>query len=241
MSVPTLSSILGLGAVLLLLVEASPASAGEPAATPAQLIQKMAAAAREKDADGFLSYLTTDSRNALQEWVATQASLQAAHDSFERALDERFGKGAPILIAPPMDLKTAISRVGSFELLEDKPGPFGTAYLRVRTSIETQSRTDVRTDTFVAGQESGSWKLDLRTGPYLNAKAELRAVNSTIAALQNGKFVDRGAALLGLSQALSQVRQGSAERGVAFGQKSTPRPTTGTTVSVPLVRSVPAQ
>jgi len=234
----------GFAAVLLLLVLASPAHASGPAQTPEQLIQQMDAAAKEGDANGFVSYLTTDAQKTVQESVASQASLRAAQESFQAALDERFGKGAPIVTSPPMDLKTAISRISSFELLDKKPGPAGTVYLRVQTSLKTpQGKTVVREDAFVAGREGGSWKLDLNPGPSLDAKAEVAAVNRTTAALRNGEFTDRSAALLGLGQARSQegVGQRSAERGVALRQKSAPRPTTGTIVSLPQAKPAPAQ
>lgn len=230
--------------ILLLLVLASPAHASGPAGTPEQLVQQMNAAAKAGDANGFLSYLTTDARKAVQDSVASQASLRVAQESFQKALDDRFGKGAPILTAPPMDLKTAISGISSFELLDKKPGPAGTVDLRVRTYLKTpQGKTVVREDTFAAGLENGSWKLDLNPGQSLDAKAELAAVNRTAAALGNGEFRDRNSALSGLSQARAQEAVGlrTDERGVAFRQTSAPRPTTGTIVPVPPLKRAPGQ
>jgi len=231
-------------AALLLLALASPAHASGPVGTPEKLIRELSAAAREGDVNGFLSYLTADARKAVQESAASQASLRVAEESFQKALDERFGKGEPILTSPPMDLKTAISRVDGFELLGKKPGPAGTMYLRVRTSIKTQQgKTSVREDTFVAGQENGSWKLDLNPGQSLNAKAEIAAVNRTTAALRNGEFRDRSSAMSGLRQARSLAAAGqlSKEHEVAFRQKSAPPPPKGATVSVPPLKQPPAQ
>jgi hypothetical protein len=224
-------------AMVMLLVLVSPAYASGPAATPEQLIQFMSAAARQGDSDGFLSYLTTDARNAVQESAASQASLRAAEESFQKALDDRFGKGEPIPVSPPMDLKTAISRVDSFELLDKKPGPAGIVYLRVRTSLKTpQGATAFREDTFAAAQENGAWKLDLNPGKSLDAKAELAALNRTAEALQSGKFTDRHSALLELNQARSTALGAQRpERGIAARQKGTPPPATGAVVTIPPV------
>jgi hypothetical protein len=221
-------------AVLLLAMSAL-AHAGGPAKTPEQLIQELSAAAKEGDTVGFLSYLTANARGAVEESVASQSALRIAEESFQEALDERFGKGAPILTSPPMDLKSALSRIRSIELLSKKAGPLGTVYLRVETSLKAQNgKTVVREDTFVSGEEGGSWKLELNPGQSLNAKAVESAVVQSLAALRSGQFTDRRSALLGLSQArlLESGILTSGER-MPLPQTSVPPPTGGKVISIP--------
>lgn len=222
-------------ATVLLLALMSPTYAGGPATTPEQLIQEMAAAARDRNADAFLSYLTTEAGRAVQESVASQASLRTAQESFQKALEDRFGKGEAITALPPMDLKTAISRVNLFELLDQRPGPAGTMYLHVRTSLKTpQGGTVVREDTFAAAQENGSWKLDLNPGKSLDANAELAAFNRTTAALKSGQFSDRQSALLGLNHERSMAAAAQRpERGIPARQTAAQQPTTGAVVTIP--------
>jgi hypothetical protein len=191
-----------LAVLFLSTVSASLACAGAPATTPEQLIQEMSAAAKAGDTNGFLSYLTDAARNAVNVSIASQASLRAAEESFQKALEDKFGKGNESIVTPQVDLKTSLMRVKSFELVSKTAGPLGIVYLRVSTSIQMpDGKTVVRQDTFAAGQEGGSWKLELNPARSINASPQETAVTRSMTALQSGEFKDRAAALSGLSQA----------------------------------------
>jgi hypothetical protein len=192
--------------LLLSILPASAAFAGPPATTPEQLIQEMSAAAKAGDTSGFLSYLTEAARNAVHESISSQVSLRIAEESFQKAMEDKFGKGNEQIVTPLVDLKTALMRVTSFSLVSKTVRPLGIVHLRVSTTVQTpDGKTVVRQDTFAAGQEGGSWKLELNPAQSIDAKAHHSAVTRAMTALQSGQFKDRASALSGLSQARVQA------------------------------------
>jgi hypothetical protein len=213
---------------LILLLSAFHAHATPAARTPEALIEDLAAAAKQGDVSGFLSYLTADSRKAVDKSLESKASLQAAREALETALDKRFGKGEPVPTLPPKDFESVLRHISSFELLSRTAGQNGTMNLRVKTSLRIgELKSVVGEHTFVAREENGGWKLELNPDERINTTAEKIALNRVTAAVRNGQFRDRRSALLELNQIRLQESANPqiGERGAAFGSKGASRAT----------------
>lgn len=233
------SAHLRIVSVLLSILPTSAAFAGPPATTPEQLIQEMSAAAKAGDTSGFLSYLTEAARNAVHESISSQVALRIAEESFQKAMEDKFGKGNEQVVTPLVDLKTALTRVTSINLVSKTARPLGIVQLHVSTTIQMPNgKTVVRQDTFTAGQEGGSWKLELNPAQSIDAKAQHGAVTRAMTALQGGQFKDRASALSGLSQARVQAMI-NLRRAPGAGEAPESTATEPTTTLTPKVTTTP--
>jgi hypothetical protein len=162
-------------------LSAASASASTTSQTPEQLTKDLVAAGQAGDVDRFLALLTPDSRKALTDSFANQASLAKAQQEFQQALDMKFGEGTTTLSEPPDDLTTAIGRLVEVEVLGKKPGSRGEVQLQVKTSVKTMGGKLVsREDTLTTRQERGGWKLASGFAPDRAPAAERLAVAQRI-------------------------------------------------------------
>lgn len=185
-------------------------SAGAPAETPEQLIRHLAGAAQRGDVEDFLSGLTADSRKALKESLANQASLHQARDEFQKALDERFGRGAGTLEEPPEGLRAAIGPLAAAEFVGQKKRADGSVEVRVKTATPTGGgQATGREGTLVARQEGGAWVLELGF-PADGGKAAARktAADQITRDVRAGKYHDRLSAMIALADAWTK-KEGS--------------------------------
>ncbi len=212
-------------AFLPLLFLTSFATARESATTPEQLVHELAAAAKNGDTDAFLFHLTTESRKATEESLENQAALLRSRENLRQALTERFGEGRRKSTPPPVDFKSQLTRIDSFELLTTKQGPDGTLQLRVKTSLripagQAGEKIATHEDTFVARKQEDAWKLELNPGPSRTVVAEKAALDRVAAAVRRGEFRDGRSALLELSRICSVEIPSNLERGVALETKN---------------------
>lgn len=193
---------------ILLWVASSLAHAIAPAKTPDELIRNLATAAQQGNSDDFLAGLTASSRKAVIDSFANQAVLRDAQQSFQQALDERFGKGGKVLDAAPDDLKSAVSRLAAAEVLEKKPGPGGAVQLRVRASFKRpDGKTGTREDTLIALPEGGGWKLVLSFAPGAKLQSDSKAALERVTKqVKDGQFKDRTSAMVALANDLPGTR-----------------------------------
>ena len=132
--------------------------------------------------------------------------MQHAYETFLQTLNSRFGTGTTILSDPPDDLKTAISRLIETQVLGQKPGEHGDVELHVKTIIKNPSgQTSVREETLLVRQEAGGWKL---AGGFPNdgalVAAQLAAAERITQEVRDGKYQDRQAAMIALSNAWNE-------------------------------------
>jgi len=208
--------------VVLLFLSLVHSAMGEPAASPEQLIQDLAASAKDQNADRFLSYLTTESRKAVEEWLDNQAKLRHAQEDFEKALDERFPEGRP-KAAAVRDFKLVLSLISSFEFVSKKEGPDGTMELRVKTSAQMpDGPTICHEDSFLARKENGGWKLKIDPGPSDRILALKAALERVTASVRNQEIHDRSAALSELARVQFQEATHKPEVGGAFAATNLP-------------------
>lgn len=179
--------------------------AAGPAKEPDQLIQDLLKAAQKGDVDSFLSGLTEESRRAVQESYANQNSFLQALQEFEKALNEKFGEGEELLMDPPNDLKAAIARLASAEVMTQKTRPDGSIELRVKTSIKMEDGSTIsREDPLIARQEGGGWKLWLGFAPDGKIAGEkIEAAQQLTQEVRAGKYKDRVSAMIALANAWS--------------------------------------
>jgi hypothetical protein len=177
--------------------------ADETARTPEQLIKSLIEAARRGDVEGFLGGLTVDSRKALTESVAGQATLRQAGEEFQKALDERFGKGTKTLAAAPEDLKAALGHLVAAEVVSQKKRPDGSVELQVKTSVKDDGgRVVSHEDSLVAREEGGSWKLALGFAADGKVVAQMKAAAEQITQeVLKGTYKDRLSAMVALANA----------------------------------------
>ena len=185
---------------------------GWQAQTPEQLIQNLLEAARKGDVETFLTGLTAESRKAATDSFANEAALRQARDEFKKALDERFGAGATVIEDTPIDLKTAIARLASAEIVGRQSKPDGSVELKVRTSTRTDGGETVsREETQVVRREAGVWKLAVGFAPPGTIAAEWKAAFERITReVREGKYKDRIEAMVALDNSLTR-REGSAK------------------------------
>lgn len=179
------------------------ASAVEQAATPDQLLVHLMQSARAGDVQAFLAGMTDKSRQAIAETIAQRAAMEQAQHRFQQALDQQFGKGAPMLTMPPLDLKSEIARLAAVEVIDRKRRPDGAVELRVKTAVQTDTSALRQVQqTLVAVQEKGSWKLSLAypTDAQMPAERE-KAAERLIQEVRNGQYPDRFSAMLALTNA----------------------------------------
>jgi hypothetical protein len=147
-------TVIRCAAVTAICLAAAVAQASAPAKTPEELIRNLVAAAQQGNSDEVMASLTSSSRKALSDAFAHESAMRAAQQTFQQALDEKFGKGGKLLISPSDDLKTSLSRLAGAEVLETKPGPGGSAHLRVRTSLKvSDGKSATREETVLVRKE----------------------------------------------------------------------------------------
>lgn len=198
------------GAFSLLLLCATPyVRAGAPT-DPVQAVNAMLEAARKNDVEAFLSGLTADSRKALVASYAQQDATRQMERDFRDALDKRFGSGAPILETPPDTLGTAMARLTTATVVDQKPRSDGSAEVRVDTPVVAEGgERSMRTDTLVVRNEGGSWKLFLGFNTdEADASGRKAAAERVIKDVREGKYQDRFSAMLALANALAS-KEGS--------------------------------
>ncbi len=196
-------------AVLILIAAASYNFAIFRSATPEQLIADLQSAASKGDVEGVLSGLTTESRTIVEKSYADRLVLRQAQDEFRQALDERFGKGTEVLRAPDDDLRAAVGRLGSVEVVSKTEAPDGSVALQVKTTIKKDNdKTATVEQKLVARKEDDVWKLALG---FPAERSDAERIKTTIkgftADVRGGKYADRLAAMIALDRALS-VREG---------------------------------
>jgi len=191
-------------AALILIAAASYNFAKIQSSTPEQLIADLQQAAGKGDVEGFLSGLTAESRKIVEKSYADRPVLRQAQEEFRTALDERFGKGTELVMAPEKDLRMAIGRIVSAEVVSKKDGAEGSVELQVKTTVKSgDEKTATREYTLVARKEDGAWKLapgfpaDRRDADQIKATIERFTTD-----VRNGKYADRMAAMLALDNAL---------------------------------------
>lgn len=178
------------------------ASMAQPAHSPDQLMSNLIAAAQAGDVQAFLSGLDPQSRRALTASEKGKAALDSASAAFRRALDERFGPGGTVLVAPGESLQTAIRRLGSAQVLGSRITARG-AEIRVRTPIggPPGQPSATRDDTLFARREGGSWKLVLGFPPAVAGK-QTAAIKRVTQNVRAGRYQSRQDAMIALSNAL---------------------------------------
>jgi hypothetical protein len=198
----------------------SSTSMAEKANTTEQLIKNIVVSARTGDTSQFLDCLTTGSRNAVDEWLKTRASLRQAQENFLEVLNKQFPESKPNAVPSSADLKSVFDLVSSLELMSAKEEPDGTALLVVKTTLQTpEGRTISRGDTFLARREEGEWKLKIDPGPVDRMLAEKAALEQVTTAVQNHEFRDRASAFLELGRVRLPEAPRRPEMGSALGSK----------------------
>ena len=136
--------------------------AGSEAKNADQLSNKLLKAAQTGNVENFLSGLTMESRKRVVAAYASQASILKIQETFQDALNQRFGQGAEVLTSPPDGLKAAIGHLASSEVISQTPRSDGCVELEVKTMLKMENEQTVsRPDTLLVCQEEGSWKLSL--------------------------------------------------------------------------------
>lgn len=178
------------------------ASIAQSARSPEQLMSNLIAAAQAGNVSAFLSGLDPEARRALIASEKGQVALDSAGAAFQRALDERFGPSAAVLVGPAESLETAIRRLGSAQVLGSRITPRG-AEIQVRTPIGGPfgQPSATRDDTLFARREGGSWKLVLDFPPDIagNQTAMIKRITQDVHA---GRYQSRLDAMIALSNAL---------------------------------------
>jgi hypothetical protein len=179
------------------------AQSSAPAKTPEDLIRNLAVAAQQGNSEAVMASLTASSRKALSDSFAQQAGLQAAQQAFQKALDEKFGKGGELLAPPADDIKTAMSRLAGAEVLETKPASAGSVHIRIKASVKgSDGKAATREETLLARKEGGEWKLVIAFPP---ARVDSKAVFARLTkAVSDGQFKERNAAMIALANAASE-------------------------------------
>jgi hypothetical protein len=204
---PNLSTSLRVNkAITIAVMSAATAAQAFAASTPQQLVQALMETARKVDTEGFLSNLSSATRQALKDSEAAQDKLSQAQKTFEHSLDEHFGEGPPLQRhgAPDSEggLKAVLARLVNLELLGAESKPPDQLELRIKTSSKNfAGRVMTEEGTFMAVKEGDEWKLVL-TGIAESARqdAEKRtmALDQVTKQVQDGAFKDRISALTAL-------------------------------------------
>lgn len=195
--------------------------------TPEQLVKELSAAARAGDTERFRSYLTKDSRKAVDDWLANQAALRQSQENFRRAMEERFPESASKEMPPAREFKHILSLIGAIEFSSVKERPDGAMELRVKTTLRSrgvkgpdgakaEEKTEVRDHTFLARKENGVLKLDLNPGESTHMVAQMAALDRIAAAVRVGEFRDRQSALSELNRSTVLQARHNVEPGVAL-------------------------
>lgn len=177
--------------------------AGSEAKNADQLINKLLEAAQTGDVESFLSGLTMESRKRVVAAYAYQASIRKIQETFQDALNQRFGQGAEVLTSPADDLKVAIGHLASAEVISQTPRSDGCLALEVKTLLNMENgQTLSRPDTLLVCQEEGAWKLLLGfAGDGENARERKAAAERIIREVRDGKYHDRISAMLAMGNA----------------------------------------
>lgn len=173
---------------------------------PEALVAELQRAANDRDVESFLSYLTAESRRAVEASYAESVSVRNAQAEFEKVLDEKFGKGTEWIAdaEPADDLNTTITRISRVELLSKTETADGSVTLKVRTTIKTDGdRTTSFEETVGARQENGEWKLSLGF-PETSFDSERikKDIERIIGEVRTGKYDDRVAAMIAVDNAM---------------------------------------
>jgi hypothetical protein len=185
---------------------AATAAQGFTAGTPQQLVQALRETARKGDIEGFLSNLSDATQQALKDADAAKRRLSQAQNTFEHALDERFGQGPPSRVHGPPDaedgLKAVLARVVDLELLRAESKSPDEMQLQIKTSFKDfAGRVITEQDTFVAVKEGDEWKLvltSLAEGARQIVEKRTAALDQVTEQVQAGAFKDRTSALTAL-------------------------------------------
>jgi hypothetical protein len=179
--------------------------------SPDLLVRDLVSAAQTGDPNGLLALMTDRSRKTVEEALANRTALLQAHQQFQQALAEKFGREAMASEETTPDLAKILRQLKGMEIVSRSSGPDGTTQLNVRSSVETSpGRIVVQEDVLLVRQEGGVWKLDgypvasdsanaLRTAERLRSQtATLRDLTQQV---RDGRFRDRDSALLALDRA----------------------------------------
>lgn len=172
--------------------------------TPDQSIRNLVEAAQKSDVEGFLSGLTADSRRAVEESHSGEILILQKQEEFRKALDRQFGEGSDFISDPPDTLAATVKRLVSAEIVSQKQKPDGSAEVQVKSVFATEStETASFENTLVVRKEGGEWKLWLGFPAAGRDAAKTAAVVERLTKEVNeGKYKDRGSAMLELDKAL---------------------------------------
>jgi hypothetical protein len=181
-----------------------PACAADTVSTPEQLIQNLTAAAKARNTERFLSYLTSDSHKAIDEWLKVEENLERARENFQKALDERFPESRTNVVPAQVDFTRVLSLISALELVSQNEQPGGELELRLRTSRQIPGgQTLVHEDPFLAQKENGEWKLKIDPGPVDGMLRRQAAFERVTAAVQHQDFSDRPSAIAALRRMMA--------------------------------------
>ncbi len=177
-----------------------------PAQTPEQLIERLNAAARQGDVGAYAAQLDARSRQAIAEDEKARANLLTAYDSYRKALDEKFGEGAPMLsgiaqlepgTAPMPLVNTTIT---------DKKIVKGRAELQLRSTYRGDGNPTISREYKAAAQrEHDGWKLALSDAPFRAVAERSAAIDRVTRGIRAGEYPDRQAAMVALSNAFNRI------------------------------------
>ena len=199
-------TVLSGGVTAVVVIAASYVFAVVQSDTPEKLIAELQRAANHRDVETFLSYLTAESRKAVESSYVESASNSAAQEEFQKALDEKFGKGTDWIpdVDPAEDLTRTITRITAAEVISKTETPDGLVELKVRTNVRGDGEEATMVEQTVgAEREKDEWKLSLGY-PEMRPDAEwIKKEFARIAAeVRDGKYEDRVAAMIALDNAI---------------------------------------
>ena len=176
------------------------AGAGGAGATVVACLERVRAQGK---VDELGSCLTKGSRGDLERTLASRAALAKGQAEFQRALDERFGKGEPMLQAPEPDEESLLRDLGKIELTAERPLAGGRLELQTRRTFTGRDGKPTTADEkLVAVKEGGAFRLALGFVPASRHEATQNAQRRVVEEVVAGKYPDRFAAMLALSDAL---------------------------------------
>lgn len=188
-------------AFFLTVVSASYVFAMTSSDSPEHLVAELQKTARAGDAESFLSGLTRESREVVEKSYADRDMLGRSQIEFQKALDEKFGGGGTESFTVfADDLRTAINRIATLEVVSKKEAADGSVELKLRTTVKIDGdKATTIENTVAARKEDGVWKLSLGFPEKRLDAARIKAdIERITAEVRNGKFEDRVAAMIAL-------------------------------------------
>ena len=173
-----------------------------------QLLQDLVSAAHQGNYQQFMSNTTLGTQVLNAALTKSKENLYAQQSLFFHALDCQFGKKPPLSTPLPADPKDTLFRLVDLELLSTTPLASGAQSLRIKTlSRDANNHITTEQNTVMAIQSDNSFKLDLS----LPIKCAISAINHRTKVTRmvtqqvfQGKFKNRTAALLALTQGLNE-------------------------------------